>query len=66
MKKKAEKRVKEGRKRLADVIQELQTVTAFDQTSLQSRLEEVRLIVYFLPGPTCDGDDAPASRIFTD
>ena len=44
-KKKAEKRVKEGRKRLADVIQELQTVTAFDPTSLQSRLEEVRLTV---------------------
>ena len=58
--------MKEGRKRLADVIQELQTVTAFDQTSLQSRLEEVCLIVCFLPGPTCDGIDPPAICIFTD
>ena len=46
--KKAEKRVNEGRKRLADVIQELQTATAFDKTDLQCRLEEVRLIVCLL------------------
>ncbi|CAK0757602.1 hypothetical protein CVIRNUC_002554 [Coccomyxa viridis] len=44
-KKKAEKRLKEGRKRLADVIQELQTVTAFDQTRLQSRLEEIDTVL---------------------
>ena len=40
-KKKAEKRVKDGRKRLADVIQELQTSTSFDRDNLQSRLQEV-------------------------
>ena len=65
-KKKAEKRVKEGRKRLADVIQELQTVTAFDRTILQSRLEEVRLVVGFPLDLTCDGPGALAIVISTD
>ena len=41
-KKKAEKRVRDGRRRLADVIQELQTSTSFDRDALQSRLQEVR------------------------
>ena len=40
-KKKAEKRVKDGRKRLADVIQELQTSTSVDRDNLKSRLQEV-------------------------
>ena len=35
--------MKDGRKRLADVIQELQTSTSFDRDSLQSRLQEVNL-----------------------
>ena len=43
---KAEKRVKEGRKRLADVIQELQTSTIFDRGILQSRLQEVSPSMY--------------------
>ena len=42
-KKKAEKRVKEGRKRLGDVIKELQESSTFDRSVLQSRLEEVSL-----------------------
>lgn len=41
-KKKAEKRVKEGRKRLTDVIQELQTSNSFDRSIFQSRLQEVK------------------------
>jgi len=40
-KKNAEKRVKEGRKRLADVIQDLQTSTSFDRSTFQTRLQEV-------------------------
>ena len=43
---KAEKRVKEGRKRLADVIQELQASTTFDRDTLQSKLQEVRPSIY--------------------
>ncbi|CAL5227233.1 g10157 [Coccomyxa viridis] len=44
-KKKAEKRVKDGRKRLADVIQELQTSTSFDRDNLQSRLQEIDTVL---------------------
>jgi len=40
-KKNAEKRVKEGRKRLADVIQDLQISTSFDRSTFQTRLQEV-------------------------
>jgi uncharacterized protein HemX len=37
----AEARLKEGRKRLADVILELQASPTFDKTALQQRLEQV-------------------------
>ena len=43
-KKKAEKRVKEGRKRLGDIVKELQESSTFDRSALQSRLEEVHLL----------------------
>ncbi len=42
-KKKAEKRLKEVRKRLGDVIKQLQESSTFDRSVLQSRLEEVYL-----------------------
>ena len=41
-KKVAEARLKAGRKRLADVILELQAAPSFDSTRLQQQLKEVR------------------------
>ena len=43
-KKKAEKRVKEGRKRLGDIVKELHESSTFDRSALQSRLEEVYIL----------------------
>lgn len=54
-KKMAEARLTAGRKRLADVILELQASPSFDSTVLQQRLKEVR--------PTCSNSSSKSLAV---